>query len=216
MRSIIGSALGVLLLAALPAALAAEDAPPRETPGMESPAERTRRHQLRREKMRRRIEVIRIARVTEELDLDAETAVRLVPVLADFDELDREHRQARKRIGGELKDLIESDGPDEAALEATVAQWWDNEEAHVQRRREIFDKLDALLSTEQRVRLLLFVPRFQREVRSLARDMARGGRHGEHAGRRGGRRGWFGHGSDAMDEGGPPDRPWHHREPEAP
>lgn len=161
--------------------------------------------QARREEMRRKIEIIRIARLTQELNLDGETAARLMPLLTEFDQVDKAHKQSSAQLGRELKQLTDADPVDASALKAAIAKWWDNEAVHQQRRREVFEQTASVLSVEQQARLMLFVPRFQREVREIVREFVqrqRGDRPGLEGRRpQGGDRGGF---DGPPPGGGPP------------
>lgn len=181
MRVIAILMMALLALSAAPAPVAAQPPEPGDTWSAPDQMQRRENREERRKAMRRKIAVIRIARLTEELDLEVETAARLIPLLEKFDTLDEEQQQSRRRLNQELKMMLKSGGAEDAALHATVGRWWENEHAQVQQRHELFDELEDVLTMRQRVRLLLFIPRFRHEVRQLARELGRmrGGHGGE-------------------------------------
>jgi len=134
------------------------------------PGDRDEWREQRREEMRRKIETIRIARLTEELNLDPETAVRLVPLLSKFDELERAHREKRRALYMEARNLVDEDSDNDRALVDKMDAFWELEETHLRERRELFEETDDILTTRQQAQLMLFIPRFRTEIRELIHE----------------------------------------------
>lgn len=163
----------VTTLTALAAALAftlagtatAQPAPP------DAPDQPQReQQQQRRAEAQRRIETIRIARLTEELDLDPETAVHLIPLLKRNDELRRKRLEQRRALAKAAREELDALEPDDARLEELIEQFWDQEEDFLKARRDVFDEMADVLTPTQQVRLIEFGPRFDQEIRDLMRE----------------------------------------------
>jgi hypothetical protein len=121
----------------------------------------------KRQKIRKRIELIRMWKLTEELDLTEETWVKLFPILRKYDEkwikLREERRNSIKQLRKALKDKAISDQEIEAAIDS-VAQ---HAEAMSELLRQQNGELKGILSPRQRAKFILFQRRFQREIRTI-------------------------------------------------
>ena len=206
--------LGTLALVASPAAQAEEPAS-RPAGAHDAPSDGAHqdRRVKRRQEIRRKVEVVRIMRLTEELNLDPETGARVVPLFKRFDELEQAHRKQRMQLGRELNQALQSGAGDDV-LDGLMERMFDAEEQHVRQRRALFGDLGGVLSTEQQARFLLFIPRFQREMREIVRDLSKDRRGDRRRGRGDGPRGHDRpsgergmHGRPDMPPGGEPGRP---------
>jgi Spy/CpxP family protein refolding chaperone len=128
----------------------------------------------RREEIRKKIETIRIWRLTERLRLDTATIAKLAPFLGSLDQRRKEILQEQATTMRELDLLVKFSKPDEAKIKAALDRLEKNQQAiHETRRREI-DGLKAILTVEQQARFLLFQQEFERELREMIAG-ARGG-----------------------------------------
>lgn len=128
----------------------------------------------RREEIRKKIETVRIYRLTEELRLDPQTAGKLAALLGSVDQKRREHTRERMEGMRELHASLRTGSPDERKLKGLLDKLEKN-------RREMADLHDRemkglkdLLTVEQQARYLLFQRQFLREMRGLIAG-ARGG-----------------------------------------
>ena len=127
----------------------------------------------RREKVLKRIEMLRAARLTEELDLDEATAGRLFPLLHRFSE----RRAALSRERGEIKRQVKAEFGAEKPDPAKVAKHLDRLAA-LQKDlagawTEEYEALKGVLDPIQRARYYKFQKEFEGEVRQLIRDVRR-------------------------------------------
>ena len=131
-----------------------------------------------REEVRKKVEAVRLARLTEELQLDEKTAAKFIPVITAIDQKRRTLMKENQETMRELKIMLHATPPDEAKLKAAIS-------AIEKNRREIFSLRDKefnaardYLTVTQMSRYLLFNQEFQQEMRGMvegARTPRRGG-----------------------------------------
>ena len=131
----------------------------------------------RREEIRKKIEAIRIWRLTEALKLDADTSVRLSSILSSLNlkrrEIQREQIEAMRTV----REILRSARPDEAKLKSLLDRLESNHRSMQELREREIKNLKEILSTEQQARFLIFQQEFQREMRGII-EGARGGGQG--------------------------------------
>jgi Spy/CpxP family protein refolding chaperone len=121
----------------------------------------------KRARMRERIELMKMWKLTEALDLDQETAAKLFPLLRDQEEKAKELREKRREVFRQMKDEVAKDNPDSQALRQMIEKFKQNERDVVEMRNERIDELSKLLSDAQMAKLIIFVPKFKRDVAKL-------------------------------------------------
>lgn len=128
----------------------------------------------RREEIRKKIEAIRIWRLTEELKLDEKAAAKFFPVLSSLTqrrgELLRENGEAQR----ELRLYLESDRPDEKKIKASLDRLERNHHELMRLQEKEIEATKDYLTIEQQARYFLFQQDFQREIREMISG-ARGG-----------------------------------------
>lgn len=128
----------------------------------------------RREEIRKKIEAIRIWRLTEELKLDEKTAARFFPAISGLsqkrNELMRENMEAQR----ELRLYLEAGRPDERKIKATLDKMEKNQREMTRLTEKEIDATKDHLTVEQQARYYLFQQDFQREMREMISG-ARGG-----------------------------------------
>jgi Spy/CpxP family protein refolding chaperone len=127
-----------------------------------------------REKVRKRIETMRMWKLTKALDLDEKTASRLFPMLNDYDKKRKEvEREIRKDIDF-LKEALEL--KEESRIKDLLEVL---EQKHNTLKRlgdEERNRLREVLTIEQQARYLIFKMEFRREIRRMIAE-AKGRRH---------------------------------------
>lgn len=121
----------------------------------------------KREEIRKKIEVIRIWRLTEVLKLDTDTGAKLTSLMSSMDlkrkDVMKDYTQAMK----ELRVYVESAKPDESkikmALNTIEKKHHDMEDI----RDQELNGLRNILTVEQQGRFLLFQHEFNREMRKM-------------------------------------------------
>ncbi len=138
-----------------------------------------------REEVRKKIEAIRIWRLTEALDLDANTSAQLSSLFASLDNKRQEIQRDQANVLRELKISLQSSKPEEAKLKTLLERLEKNRRAMYDLRDQEAESIKKILSVEQQARLVLFQQRFQREMRNMLRGAQGYGPMRNGAGRRG-------------------------------
>lgn len=136
----------------------------------------------RMKKIMKRIEMVRMWRLTEELDLDEATAAKLFPILSRYEskrmELQKQMFELRRKAR-----LIESGRADKQESSARVLDELEKNRTAMHRlRKEQNKELKKVLTPTQMLKYLSFEERFRREMRQMIMD-ARGRRGGPRADR---------------------------------
>jgi len=137
-----------------------------------------------REEVRKKVEAVRLARLTETLQLDEKTAAKFIPAITAIDQKRRALMKENQETIRELKIMLHATPPDDAKLKVAIS-------AIDRNRREIVSLLDKEfsaardnLTVAQMARYLLFNQEFQQEMRGMM-EGARGsgpGKGGKGAG----------------------------------
>jgi hypothetical protein len=135
----------------------------------------------KRARVRQRIRALRVARLTEALDLDERTAARLFSILDRYDErfagLTAELSERRHR----LREALEGRSADGAALDALVDEMLARQRALFELQEQRYRDVRRVLTAEQAARLLVVLPeldrRLHREIRTFGKDRGAGPRH---------------------------------------
>ena len=136
----------------------------------------------KREEIRKRIELIRMWKLTEELDLTEETGAKLFPILHTFDEKRRELHKERHTIMNELRKALENVATSDEEIEAAMDKLDENALAVSDLLRQQRQELKGVLSPRQQAKFVLFQREFHREIRKIiaeAREKRRRGRGDE-------------------------------------
>lgn len=160
----------LLLLALVLAPVSAHAQAPGQTPPIGAPTtkqERQERQQQKREDIKQRIRALRAYTLTEELALDEQTAGKLFPLLAKFDdEFDkllqqRQDLQRQLNATGDIKDPKAIDKLIDAAV-ANQRALWDTEDKRLAQLRKI-------LTPAQVARVLVVLPAMERKIQNQLR-----------------------------------------------
>ncbi|GAB4345190.1 MAG: hypothetical protein Kow0099_25250 [Candidatus Abyssubacteria bacterium] len=125
------------------------------------------RPRYKRERMRERIELMRMWKLTEVLDLDEATAEKLFPLMKKHQEKQRALHQERRNIIKQMDAELEKGQPDSAALKGMTKKFMANEEEMVKLRNEQIEEFSEVLTDEQVAKMIVFMPRFEGHVRNL-------------------------------------------------
>ncbi|HUI45252.1 MAG TPA: hypothetical protein VL122_04555 [Nitrospirota bacterium] len=185
----------VALVAGIATASFAQQAPPGSLSGggtgYDNPAARGGAlSDEKREAIRRKIEAVRIWRLTEVLNLDTVTSAKLAAYLSSMDQQRMELIHDQMMTMRELRRLLNTPKPDEQSLKVALSRLGQSRHAVQELRDKELNGLKDILTTEQQARYVLFQQEFQREIR----EMIAGAR----------RRGAAGRGQMGNGPGGPP------------
>jgi Spy/CpxP family protein refolding chaperone len=140
-----------------------------------------------KQKVKERVELIKMWKLTETLDLDQDTAMKLFPLLSEFDEKERDIRKKRGATMKQMNEELKKETTDPAALRPLIQQFKQNERDLTEVRMERLDALSKVLTDEQVAKLIALVPKMERKMKELlgeARGMRKERRRWSEEGRR--------------------------------
>jgi len=150
----------LLLIAALAApvtALARPGPPPEEDPEA-------------RERVMERIRIVRVAALTEALELDEATATRLFPYLREGDgRLEEIHQQRRGHMKA-MRRMVRDEQIVEKEVDRRLAELAELEVEQARIHAEQLEGLKDILTPEQRIRYLLVRRQLDERVREVIRE----------------------------------------------
>ena len=120
----------------------------------------------RADELRKRIELIWMWKLTEELDLTKEEGAKLFPLLSTYEEKKRELREENRGIVQTLKQMIDNGAP-EGDLKRTIKSLEDNEQKLNKVEEEGFHEIAKILSVEKQAKYIVFQEYFRHEIHGL-------------------------------------------------
>lgn len=185
MKTIIAGILILLLAAARTTAFAQNEPQPAQTgrqyddgigyetanaPGPGSPMS-----EKKRDEIRKKIEAVRIWRLTEALKLDGTTSAKLSSLLNSLDQRRQTLQQDQMKAMREMRLALKAPKPDEAKLKSLLEKSQHGFHAMQELREKEMSGLREILTIEQQARFLIFQQEFQREMRGMITGVRRGG-----------------------------------------
>jgi Spy/CpxP family protein refolding chaperone len=150
-------------------------APPPSAPAPAAAADKRSPDQLRKEVVER-MRALRAWRIVEELKLDETTSAKLFPVLAKYDEQELAFAAERRQIAEEIRGLLAAPKPDDAKLTAAINRMIANRAKRQASRDERIRDVRKVLTPVQQAKLVLLLPRIERDFARYIRDIADGNR----------------------------------------
>ena len=124
-----------------------------------------------RERVRKRINLIRMWRLTEELNLDEETGSKLFPLLRQYEEKRRDLAKKREELIFALKAQLKTGQPHEDGIKAILKKWEEIRAEEQDLNQKEKEDLKGILSIEQQAKYLLFQQEFTKEMRRMIADV---------------------------------------------
>lgn len=121
----------------------------------------------RREEIGKKIEAIRIWRMTEALGLNADSAMKLASVLGPIGQKRREIMRAQAETMKTMRQELKHQKPDEATIKQLLDKLENDHRGMQELRDEETRRVKDILTIEQQARFLIFQQEFQREIREL-------------------------------------------------
>ncbi len=118
------------------------------------------------------IEKVRIYRLTQDLDLTTEQAVKFFPKLNELQKIEREFHEQRMRILSELKHLLKKDDVEKDIIKI-VSKY---EDAHKEKVKNEIKKLKEMwevLTPVQTAKYLIFQEEFNHEIMEMIKEIKR-------------------------------------------
>lgn len=138
--------------------------------GYENPGQPGRGRPLsekKREEIRKKVEAVRIWRLTEALKLDSTTSAKLSSFLNSFDQQRQKIQQEQREAMLALRLALKAPKSDEAKLTSLLEKEANNRRAMQDLREKEMNGLKDILTIEQQARFLIFQQDFQREMRGM-------------------------------------------------
>jgi len=171
------SPVALVLAAALAAAgstASAQPQPQRRAPAAAHAGADTRTPDQLRKEVLERMRALRAWRIVDELKLDESASARLFPILARYDDQELALAAERRDIAQEIRTLLAAPQPDDAKLTAAVNRMLANRVKRHAFKDERIKELRKALTPVQQAKLVLLLPRLEREFAQFIRDVAGG------------------------------------------
>ncbi len=134
-------------------------------------------HRRGRNGVREKMQLLKMWKMIEYLDLDEETGIKLFNIIKQYDNKHHELMMESRKLMGELKQELKKDKKNETNIKSLIRRIRANSDASHRARQEKFDAASKMLTLEQQAKLLIFEIEFMREVARLThRAMGRGGK----------------------------------------
>ncbi|HVZ86164.1 MAG TPA: hypothetical protein VHG72_04305 [Polyangia bacterium] len=131
--------------------------------------------QLRKEVLER-VRALRAWKIVEALKLDEATSARLFPILARYDEREMAIAGERHAIMHELRDASDAPKPDDAHLTATLNKLLANRAKERALHDDRVKDVRKVLTPVQQAKLVLLLPRLEREFAGWIHEASGRGR----------------------------------------
>jgi Spy/CpxP family protein refolding chaperone len=116
------------------------------------------------------IEKIRIYRLTKELDLTTEQAVKFFPRLNELQKIDKDFRSQQMEILEELRTLVRNNAEDREILQS-LSRYESLFKDKVERQLSKMKEIRTLLTPVQQAKYLIFQDEFEREIRRMIKEV---------------------------------------------
>ena len=131
--------------------------------------------QLRKEVLER-VRALRAWKIVEALKLDEATSARLFPILSRYDEREMAIAAERHAIMHDLREASEAPHPDDAHLTATLNKLLANRAKERALHDDRVKDVRKVLTPVQQAKLVLLLPRFEREFAGWIHEASGRGR----------------------------------------
>ena len=139
----------------------------RNEPGSDKAQGRGEPDAKKRDEVRKKVETVRMWRLTEELKLDEKTGARLASFLSALDEKRRGLMHERMETMRNLRTILKTGKPDEKKLKADLEKIEKNRREMMELEGKETDGVKDILSVEQQARYVIFQQEFRREMRGM-------------------------------------------------
>ncbi len=139
----------------------------RNEPGFDDAQGRGEPDAGKREEVRKKIETVRMWRLTEELKLDEKTGAKLASFLSAMDEKRRGLMHERMETMRDLRAVLKTGKPDEKKLKSHLDKLEKVRRDMVELEGKETGGVKDILSVEQQARYVIFQQEFRRELRGM-------------------------------------------------
>jgi Spy/CpxP family protein refolding chaperone len=124
----------------------------------------------KREEVRKKINAVRIWRLTETLKLDTGTSAKLSSLLSSLDHQRRDILREQTGTINILKLAVKSPKPDESKIKTSLEKLEKNRHAMQELSNSEMSELKKILTIEQQARYVIFQHEFMHEMRGMIRS----------------------------------------------
>ena len=121
-----------------------------------------------RDMVRKRIETLKMWKLTQALDIDETTSAKLFPILNRYDQRKAEIHQNIRQGMREMKQSLKENRT--GGLQNTLAMLEENHRALQSINDEEWQEMKKILTVEQQAKFIIFRQEFDREVRNIIAD----------------------------------------------
>jgi Spy/CpxP family protein refolding chaperone len=129
----------------------------------------------KREEIRKKIEAVRIWRLTEALKLDGQTSSKLSALLGSCEHRRKGIMREQTVTMREIRHALTSTKPDTSKIKTALDKLEKSRHAMQELRDEELSGVKSILTVEQQARFLLFQQDFRHEMQGIIDDARRGG-----------------------------------------
>ena len=122
---------------------------------------------------REQIELLRIWKMTEELDLTEQQAEKFFPKLRSEDKKNEELEKQRGIIFKDLHEKVKNGEVDAKELDKTIDNLTEIQINIIQKNAKFIREMEGVLSTDQQAKLIIFRHRFRERMVDMMRDVQR-------------------------------------------
>lgn len=116
------------------------------------------------------IEKVRIYRLTQELELSTEQAIKFFPKLNDFEKIERDFNDEKIKIIDELRRQLRKEASDKEINE-TLKKFEGLHRQKIEDQIEKMKEMFELLTTRQKAKFIIFREDFNREIREMIKQV---------------------------------------------
>ncbi len=121
------------------------------------------------EKVRKRIETLKMWRLTDALNLDEKTSSQIFPLISKYDKKRIEAEQSLRNGMKELREFLKEKR--EGNLKGILDKIEENHKALQRIKEEEWAELKKILTVEQQARFIIFQQEFEREIRKIIAEV---------------------------------------------
>ena len=116
------------------------------------------------------VEIIRIWKLVDELELNEEQLIKFLPKFKELIDLRDKYFRSRRKTVTELENLLEANASQDH-LKSAIDEFKTAEVDYYVTYRRLNDELDANLNVKQRAKFVVFQERYRSDMRSLIRTL---------------------------------------------
>lgn len=127
----------------------------------------------------KRIEMLRIWRLTDLLELSAQDGPRIFPIIQEYDQKIHNHSVEKDKLLAQVYAELAKTEPDDKMLSGSVEKILKHDNSIREIRIEMYHKLKVVLTPEQLAKYMIFEISFQQEMKDIV-DQVRRDKRGLH------------------------------------